>query len=160
VPISNARLLVVGLDEDDDRSAEIVGLARTLGISNRIKWLGHREEIPELMAAADLFVHPARYDTTGTVILEAIVNGLPVVTTSACGYAKHVSGADAGIVIQEPFHQKTFLAALETARDINSRDHWSKSGIEYGKHKSLYEGKTRATELIIAKGLEATRQGN
>jgi len=157
---SNARLLVVGLDEDDDRSAEIVGLARTLGISNRIKWLGHREEIPELMAAADLFVHPARYDTTGTVILEAIVNGLPVVTTSACGYAKHVSGADAGIVIQEPFHQKTFLAALETARDINSRDHWSKSGIEYGKHKSLYEGKTKATELIIAKGLEATRQGN
>ena len=83
-------------------------------------------------------------------------NGLPVITTSACGYAKHVSGADAGIVIQEPFHQRTFLAALETARDRNSSEHWSKSGTEYGKQKSLYEGKTKATELIIAKGLEAT----
>jgi len=150
-----ANLLVVGLDENDDRSAEIVQLARILRVSNRIKWLGHREEIPELLAAADLFVHPARYDTTGTVILEAIVNGLPVVTTSACGYAKHVSGADAGIVIQEPFYQKTFLAALDTARDPESREHWSKAGIEYGKHKTLYEGKTRATELIIARGQEA-----
>jgi UDP-glucose:(heptosyl)LPS alpha-1,3-glucosyltransferase len=149
-----ARLVIVGLDEYDDRAAEISGLARTLGISNQIKWLGHREEIPELMAAADLFVHPARYDTTGTVILEAIVNGLPVITTSACGYAKHVSAADSGIVIQEPFHQKTFLAALQMARDINSSDHWSKSGIEYGKHKSLYEGKTKATDLIIARAVE------
>jgi UDP-glucose:(heptosyl)LPS alpha-1,3-glucosyltransferase len=151
-----ACLLIVGLDENDDRASEIVRLARILGVSDRIKWLGHREEIPELLAVADLFVHPARYDTTGTVILEAIVNGLPVVTTSACGYAKHVSGADAGIVIQEPFYQKTFLAALETARDLDSREHWSKSGIEYGKHKALYEGKTKATELIIARGQEAT----
>ena len=71
-------------------------------------------------------------------------------------YAKHVSGADAGIVIQEPLHQRTFLAALETARDRDSSEHRSKSGTEYGKQKSLYEGKSKATELIIAKGLEAT----
>ncbi|HET9688163.1 MAG TPA: glycosyltransferase family 4 protein [Pseudolabrys sp.] len=150
----NARLLVVGLDEGDDRALEVARLAQILGVSERIKWLGHREEIPELLAAADLFVHPARYDTTGTVLLEAIVNGLPVITTSACGYAKHVSGADAGIVIQEPFHQRTFLAALETARDRDSSEHWSKSGTEYGKQKSLYEGKTRAAVLLIARGLE------
>jgi UDP-glucose:(heptosyl)LPS alpha-1,3-glucosyltransferase len=155
---AQARLLIVGLDEHDARSAEIVYLARKLGVSNRIKWLGHCEEIPELMAVADLFVHPARYDTTGTVILEAIVNGLPVITTSGCGYAKHVSGADAGIVIQEPFYQKTYLAALQTARNPESATHWSNSGIEYGKHKSLYEGKGRATELIIARGLEVSTQ--
>ena len=95
-------------------------------------WLGHREEIPELMAAADIFVHPARYDTTGTVILEAIINGLPVITTSACGYAKHVSAGRCGLVINEPFKQKTLIAALETARDHVVREHWSKSGLEYG----------------------------
>lgn len=150
---SQARLLIVGLDEDDERSAYIARLARELGVSNQIRWLGHREEIPELMAVADVFVHPARYDTTGTVILEAIVNGLPVITTSACGYAKHVGIADSGIVIQEPFHEKVFLRALETIRDFESSAQWSTSGIKYGKHKSLYEGKRRATELIVAAAL-------
>ena len=102
------------------------------------------------MAAADLFVHPARYDTTGTVIFESIANGLPVVTTSACGYAKHVSAADAGLVLQEPFRQRTLIAALETAGSPDCLAHWSRSGAEYGKQRSLYEGRERATELIIA----------
>ena len=69
------------------------------------------------MAAADLLVHPARHDTTGTVILEAIVNGLPVVTTSICGYPQHVDAAEAGIVINEPFGYNAFAAALSAAAD-------------------------------------------
>src|SRR5450631_3171282 len=124
----DARLLIVGLDEEDTKSARIRRLARWLGVAHRIKWLGHREDVPELMAATDLFVHPARYDTTGTVILEAIANGLPVITTSACGYAKHVSDANAGIVIPGTFHQRTLIAALETARDTARLAIWSKSG--------------------------------
>lgn len=147
---SDARLLVVGLDGEDSKSAPFRDLARRLGVLNRIKWLGHREDIPRLMAAADLFVHPARFDTTGTVILEAIVNGLPVVTTSVCGYAKHVSAADAGLVVQDPFVPRIFYAALNTARDRSCFEHWSKSGAHYGESDSLYEGRERAAELIVA----------
>ncbi len=152
-----ARFIIVGLDEFDAKSAAIRRLARRLGVAHQIKWLGHREDIPELMAAADIFVHPARYDTTGTVILEAIINGLPVITTSACGYAQHVRGADAGIVVQEPFHQRILLAALETARDPTWLTRWSAAGSDYGNQRSLYEGKTRATELIVARGLKGNR---
>jgi UDP-glucose:(heptosyl)LPS alpha-1,3-glucosyltransferase len=150
----DARLLIVGLDEGDTKSARIRRLARWLGVAHRIKWLGHREDVPELMAASDLFVHPARYDTTGTVILEAIANGLPVIATSVCGYAKHVSSANAGIVIPETFHQRTLTAALETARDTARVANWSKSGIEYGKQSSLYQGRERAAELIVAGAIE------
>jgi UDP-glucose:(heptosyl)LPS alpha-1,3-glucosyltransferase len=146
---TEARLLIVGLDEGQTRSARIRGLTRSLGVASRVQWLGHREDVPELMAAADLFIHPARYDTTGTVILEAIANGLPVITTTACGYARHVSGADAGIVVQEPFHKRALIAALETARNPILLANWSKSAIEYGKQSSLYEGRNRAAELIV-----------
>jgi UDP-glucose:(heptosyl)LPS alpha-1,3-glucosyltransferase len=148
----DAHLLVVGLGAGDVKSAKTRQLAHELGVADRIKWLGHHEDVPELMAAADVFVHPARYDTTGTVILEAIVNGLPVITTSNCGYAKHVTSANAGIVVQEPFRQPTFVAALEIARDPGCRQRWSGSGREYGKQSSLYEGRARATELIVASG--------
>jgi UDP-glucose:(heptosyl)LPS alpha-1,3-glucosyltransferase len=148
----DAHLLVVGLGGDETKSAKTRQLAKELRVADRIKWLGHHEDVPELLAAADIFVHPARYDTTGTVILEAIVNGLPVITTSNCGYAKHVTSANAGIVVQEPFRPQTFLAALEIARDPACRQRWSGSGREYGKQTSLYEGRTRATELIVASG--------
>jgi UDP-glucose:(heptosyl)LPS alpha-1,3-glucosyltransferase len=152
-----AHLLIAGLDEHDIRSATIRRLARWLGVSHRIHWLGHREDIPALMAAADLFVHPARYDTTGTVILEAVVNGLPVVTTSACGYSTHVSGAGAGIVVHEPFRQRSLVAALTAARDPAAAARWSKAGGDYGLDASLYEGTSRATDLIVKSALDATK---
>jgi UDP-glucose:(heptosyl)LPS alpha-1,3-glucosyltransferase len=154
---AEARLLIVGLNEEDPRSVKIRNLARRLGVIPQIKWLGHREDVPELMAAADVFTHPARFDTTGTVILEAVVNGLPVITTSACGYATHVRSGDAGIVIQEPFHQRNLIAALATAHDPAYSARWSESGSKYGRRKSLYEGRERATELIIKRGLEGRK---
>jgi UDP-glucose:(heptosyl)LPS alpha-1,3-glucosyltransferase len=155
----DAHLLVVGLAETEVKSAKTRQLAQELGVADRIKWLGHHEDVPELLAAADVFVHPARYDTTGTVILEAIVNGLPVITTSSCGYAKHVTAANAGIVVQEPFRPQTFVAALEIARDPACRQRWSGSGREYGKQSSLYEGRARATELIVASGFRHADDG-
>jgi UDP-glucose:(heptosyl)LPS alpha-1,3-glucosyltransferase len=154
---ADARLLVVGLDKRDVRSAAATRLARWLGVADRIRWLGHREDVPALMAAADVFVHPARYDTTGTVILEAVVNGLPVITTSACGYATHVSSAGAGIVIHEPFRQRSLIAALTGARDPAATARWSKSGGDYGKDAALYEGTSRATDFIVASALDAAR---
>ncbi len=101
------------------------------------------------MAAADLLVHPARYDTTGTVILEAVVNGLPVITTAACGYARHVDFAGAGIVVREPFDFRLFVAALEQARDRSTSSAWSEAGAEYGKNPALYQGRLHAAEAII-----------
>ena len=154
---SGARLLIVGLEESETRSAKINYLADQLDVANRITWLGHRENVSELMAAADIFIHPARYDTTGTVILEAIANGLPVVTTTASGYARHVSSANAGIVVQEPFRQRALVDALQTARDTALNSRWSNSGSEYGKLSTLYMGRERAAELIIARALERTK---
>ncbi len=153
-----ARVLVAGLTETGTPAAKkIANLARRLGVSARIKWLGHQENIPRLMAAADLFLHPARYETTGTVILEAIINGLPVITTSACGYAGHVDSAQAGLVIEEPFRFRTFLAALRTAEDAACSLRWSISGKEYGQNSGLYQGRVRAAEVILAAALEKTR---
>jgi UDP-glucose:(heptosyl)LPS alpha-1,3-glucosyltransferase len=155
---ANARLLVVGLKRGDNKSPEIVKLARMLGVSHQVRWLGHHEHIPELMAAADLLLHPARYDTTGTVILEAIVNGLPVITTSVCGYATHVTAAEAGLVIEEPFSSPSFVAALEAARSPERSLCWSRSGAEYGEKGNLYAGRAKAAEAIVAMAAQKMRQ--
>jgi len=154
-----AKLLVVGLTETSTRAAKAMAArAKRLGLADRVSFLGHREDIPELMAAADLLVHPARHDTTGTVILEAVVNGLPVVTTSICGYAQHVDVAEAGIVIAEPFGYQAFVAALSLAEDAGRRDQWSASAEQYGAQPFLYDGRTRAAEIILAAAAERVRR--
>jgi UDP-glucose:(heptosyl)LPS alpha-1,3-glucosyltransferase len=154
-----AKLLVVGLAKTSTRAARALAhRAQRWGLLDRISFVGHREDIPELMAAADLLVHPARHDTTGTVILEAIVNGLPVVTTSICGYAQHVDAAEAGIVINEPFGYNAFAAALSAAADAGRRSRWSASAEQYGAQSFLYDGRSRAAEMILATAAERVRR--
>jgi UDP-glucose:(heptosyl)LPS alpha-1,3-glucosyltransferase len=155
----NAKLLIVGLVETSTRAAAaLAARAKRLGVADRISFLGHREDIPEVMAAADLLVHPARHDTTGTVILEAVVNGLPVVTTSVCGYARHVIAAEAGIVVDEPFDSRAFAAALSVAQDAERRSRWSAAAERYGAHPFLYDGRMRAAEMILGAAAERVRR--
>jgi UDP-glucose:(heptosyl)LPS alpha-1,3-glucosyltransferase len=144
-----ATLLVAGLNDIDDRAKRSARMARRLGVASRVIWLGHREDIEHATAASDILVHPARYDTTGTVILEAVVNGLPVITSSVCGYAKHVQAAGAGIVLGEPFDFRLFLAAIRDMLEPTRRDAYSQAGAAYGQNKQLYEGRQRAAELMI-----------
>ena len=46
---------------------------------------------------ADLLIHPAYNENTGTVLLEALVAGLPVLVSAVCGYAHYIAEADAGL---------------------------------------------------------------
>ena len=74
-------------------------------------------------------------------ILEAIVNGLPVVTTAACGYAAHVDASQGGLVLPQPFRQTMFVSALRQARDEGLRRTWSRSAEEYGRNSLFYHGR-------------------
>jgi len=144
-----ATLLVAGLKDTDSAARTVAETARWLGIWPRIIWLGHREDVERIIAASDVLLHPARYDTTGTVILEAIVNGLPVITTSACGYAMHVKAAGAGIVLEEPFDVPVFLTAINDMRNQAHHAVYSNAGIAYGRSRNLYEGRVLAAKMIM-----------
>ena len=151
-----ARLAIVGLDPATRTGSAVKRQAARLGVNERVLLLGYREDIPALMAAADLLVHPARFDTTGMVILEAIANGLPVVVTSICGFAGHVSAAEAGIVIEEPFRQKNLDRALIEASDAWVREKWSANGAAYGRDPRLVSGHAEVIRLILAEQPRAT----
>ena len=113
-----------------------------------VRFLGFREDIPELMAAADMLVHPSRLDVTGQVILEAIVNGLPAVVTGHCGFAEHVEKSGAGIVLPEPFAQADLAAALKRMREPGVAEAMSVAGIRYGRETAPVSGLDQAADLI------------
>src|SRR5258708_7306689 len=136
----DAHLLIAGIAADSRYGRSLKRWARHIGAADRVVLLGLRQDIPQLMAAADLLVHPARYDTTGTVILEALVNGLPVVTTDVCGYTAHAAAAAAGLVIPRPFPQRALVEALTQAQLGEHHARWSSNGIAYGERSDLYSG--------------------
>ncbi|MCP5538269.1 MAG: glycosyltransferase family 4 protein [Akkermansiaceae bacterium] len=78
----------------DDKADQLTKLAVSRNVANRVHTLGPRNDIPSLMTAADLLVHPSSRETAGMVLVEALTHGLPVTCTRLCGYASHV--ADAG----------------------------------------------------------------
>jgi UDP-glucose:(heptosyl)LPS alpha-1,3-glucosyltransferase len=123
-----------------------------VGLAQRIRVLGMMENsrgLSDIYAGADLLVHPARLDVTGAVILEAIVNGLPVVTTNNCGYSPHVAAADAGIVLAGAFDQRAFDEALAAA-NARRLALWSANAFAYGLSPGLFTGLPRAADLIEA----------
>lgn len=123
--------------------------AERLSVASRIAWLGVRDDIGALMVASDLLVHPSRLDVTGTVILEAIANALPVITTAVCGYAPHVAAANAGCVLGEPFVQDALVAALQNGT-ASVRDGWRINADRYAAVTDLTSGLDVAAEAIAA----------
>ncbi len=74
-------------------------------------FLAARPNIGELLQAADLMVHPAREEGTGTVLVEAIASHLPVICTAVCGFSPYVA-ASGGCVIAEPFTDAVLKDAI------------------------------------------------
>jgi UDP-glucose:(heptosyl)LPS alpha-1,3-glucosyltransferase len=152
-----ARLLALGLAPDEAKGRPYRQQADRLGISHSIQWVKYWEQVPELMAVADVLIHPARLDVTGQVILEAIANGLPVVASSVCGFAHHIRTAGAGAVIAEPFDQRAFDEALTLAEDPAVRERWSAAALAYADLHDFARGQEAAAQIIEQIG-EARRR--
>jgi UDP-glucose:(heptosyl)LPS alpha-1,3-glucosyltransferase len=93
-----ARLLSVGERHD----ARFLKLARERGVEDRVRFLGPQPGMEDFYGAADVFVHPSRYDPAPNVCLEAMASGLPLIATSCTGIAEVVQdGRDAFVVEKE-----------------------------------------------------------
>lgn len=142
--LDRTRLIVIG--QDNPRSFNRMALK--LEISDRVSILEGRDDIPRFLMGADLLVHPAYVENTGTVLLEAIVAGLPVIATDVCGYAPYIEEADAGQLIPSPFGQETFNAMLENMiKELDEAD-WSANGIAFSRVADIYDMPKRAADYI------------
>lgn len=89
---------------------------QSMGLAQRVTFLGFRNDIAEVMRAADVFVYPASYEPLGLVVLEALASGLPVATAVTTG-ASELIDRDCGFVLSDPTDARTLGAILERLRD-------------------------------------------
>jgi glycosyltransferase involved in cell wall biosynthesis len=96
--------------------AELPGWLRRaadLKIASRVRFLGFRTDIPTVIAAADVMVHPARYEAYGLGVHEAICRGLPAIVSARAGIAE----------LYPPTLSDLLIADVEDAREIAERLH-------------------------------------
>jgi len=91
------RLLVVGRDREQ---AHFEAQARMRGVGERVRFVGGRDDVRPLYAAADCFILPTRYDPFPNTALEALAMGLPVIVSTRCGAAEVVRDGANGWVCE------------------------------------------------------------
>lgn len=140
------RMIVIG---QDDPKPFLVQM-QTLGISKQVSILKGRDDIPRFLLGADVLIHPAYNENTGTVLLEALVSGLPVLVTDVCGYAPYIGEAESGMVLESPFEQSMLNRALaEMLSNPRQRLLWGQNGLNYAQDVDLYSMPERAADVIV-----------
>src|SRR5262249_41027601 len=95
---------------------ELKAQARTLGIADRVKFLGHRTDVPRLLAAADIHCQPnLRPESFGLAFVEAMDARLPVVSTWI-GAAAEIVDPSCGLLVP-PDDPPSLAEALATLID-------------------------------------------
>jgi UDP-glucose:(heptosyl)LPS alpha-1,3-glucosyltransferase len=110
--------------------------------------MGGRADVPDFLLAADLLLHPARKENTGTVILEAMVAGLPMLVTDVCGYAKYVTQSGAGVVMSSPFEQSALNNQLVDMLLDDKKNERMQCALAFADKEDLYSMPEKAVEAI------------
>ena len=116
-----------------DKARKYIKLAKKLGVAERCHFMGGRDDVPQFLRGCDLLLHPAYSESAGYTLLEAVINGLPVLTTDTCGYAFHVVRASAGEVCISPFSQQDLNSRLLSMLDSDQIAQWRKNGLAYAR---------------------------
>nr|WP_294526287.1 glycosyltransferase family 4 protein [uncultured Rhodopila sp.] len=126
--VPEAELWVVGERLESDRGADMVAVLRAAGLGFRLRLLGYRDDIPALLAAADIFTLPSRFEGLPMSVIEAMLTALPVVATDVRGPDEQVEHAVTGLKV--PAGDATALGAAlgRLARDPAARARMGEAG--------------------------------
>ncbi len=96
--LNDAHLLLAGSGEMEP---ELRRLAAKLGVTQRVHFLGWRDDIPRLLRTADLLLLPSRWEGMPYIVLEAMSAGLPVAATRVDGARALVESSGCGVLCAE-----------------------------------------------------------
>jgi glycosyltransferase involved in cell wall biosynthesis len=78
---------------------ELDALTAKLGIGERMRWLGHRDDVAEVLPAFDLMAMPSRWEGLPCVLVEAIGAGIPLVATAVPSNQDLVLAGETGMLV-------------------------------------------------------------
>lgn len=93
----NVRLFIAG--EDRGIQSDLERLASSLAVSDRVHFIGRRDDVPSLLMAMDIYVMPSHEEGFSNALLEAMAAGLPIVATDVGGNREALDDGSAGMLV-------------------------------------------------------------
>jgi len=123
--MKDVRLILIGLD---CMNGEIQSFANQTSVSDKIHFLGQREDIPELLSILDIICLPSQYEGLPLTILEGMACGVPVVGSDVLGISEVVEHDVNGLLFPLNDERKLTDTLLLVLNDSKLRDRFSKDG--------------------------------
>jgi glycosyltransferase involved in cell wall biosynthesis len=147
--IQNAKLAIAGSGAE---AANLRTQIKKLGMESSVFMLGklQREQVAELMAAADVFVLPSLFESFGLVLLEAMATGTPVVCTQTQGALEIIKNGEDGLVVPPGDDDALAEAIVRVLSDRRLAEHLRTNGQKKVHEKFSWE-KTAEKTLALYK---------
>jgi len=113
--------------EGDERGV-LQALAQKLGVSERVHFLGWRQDVPQLLKAADMFVCSSRHEPLGNVVIEAWAAGVPVVAAASAGPKELIKDFESGLLVPVESADALAKAMQKLADSDDLRDKLAANG--------------------------------
>ncbi len=92
----NVHLILIG---EGDHESKLRALAAELKIAARVHFAGYRRDVPRLLGALDVYVHPARFEGMSNAVLEAMAAGCPIVASAVDGNVELIENGVEGWLV-------------------------------------------------------------
>jgi len=130
--------------------AELEALAAELGLSDRVRFLGRRDDVPALLAACDVFALPSLYEGSSLAVLEAMAARRAVVSSAIGGTEELIEDGRSGLLVA-PGDSEALRGALERALgDASLREALAAAARERVERDFTPEAMVSANERIYA----------
>jgi len=145
---ANIRCLIVG---DGARAAELKAKAEALSLQNAVQFLGHRSDIPEILAGADVGVLSSAWEGNPLCVMEMMASGTPVIATAVGGVPELIDGG-AGILVQPGDVQGFADAICRLVSDREARERMGGVAARIAQQRFSTESMTkRYEELYVSR---------
>ena len=138
------RLTIAG---DGPLRAALQRQAYDLNLSDRVSFLGWREDVSALLAQADFLVCPSLHEPLGNVVIEAWSAGVPVVATMSDGPAQLITHDVDGLLVSLPGQTGGGVPALAAAMTRLSRDRQLRQRLAQAGRRA-YEAEFTETAVV------------
>ncbi|MBF0875444.1 glycosyltransferase family 4 protein [Gluconobacter cerevisiae] len=122
--VPDAELWVVGERLASDHGADLTAPFERAGerLGPRLRMLGYREDVAELLMAADIFALPSHFEGLPMSVIEAMLSGLPVVATDVRGPREQVINGTTGFLVPPGLSAPLARALCLLVQDVALRD--------------------------------------
>lgn len=125
---------------------------------DHVQFLGHRDDVPNLLAAADLFVSPSRNEGLPTVLIEAGAAGLPVVATDVGGTREIVENDVTGFIVPPESPESLARAVIDALNGLPMKKRLGDAAVRRIQNNFTLRMQAERTARLYCRVLEMERE--